>query len=256
MTSGTGSMPDVDGVNQASRRMLEEAFGGARRQRPGGYIDDLIGDVHDWGFAVENVGVPTKIMAARGGQSVHAPELTLTRRPHPRGGAFMACWRPHQPEGRHWGRAVRLARKRRGHPTPGLAPPTSKLRAGGWQPGIARDAGHRLAGRRKSQRLGGDAGRPDTAALYRRTRRTRQVQRRRRHRPPHSDPARASFRRPRSPSCTNNYSTRQTNATTPLSSPSERGRRRSTSAGCLLCIHFGGPDGAVWDLLRGAVRKI
>lgn len=58
-------MPDIDGVNRASRRMLEEAFGEARRQGPGGYIDDLIADAHDWGFAVEDVGVPTKIMAAR-----------------------------------------------------------------------------------------------------------------------------------------------------------------------------------------------
>ncbi len=33
-------------------------------------------------------------------------------------------------------------------------------------------------------------------------------------------------------------------------------RRRSTSAGRLLCVDFCGPDSAVWDLSRGADRKI
>ena len=33
-------------------------------------------------------------------------------------------------------------------------------------------------------------------------------------------------------------------------------RRRSTSAGRLLCDDLGGPDGAVWDVSRGADRKI
>jgi len=58
-------MPEVDLSNQASRRMLEELVAEARRQGPAGYIDDVIAGARSWGFAVEDVRVPTKIMAAR-----------------------------------------------------------------------------------------------------------------------------------------------------------------------------------------------
>jgi len=45
--------------------MLEELVHEARRQGALGSIDDGIADARDWGFAVEDVHVPTKIMAAR-----------------------------------------------------------------------------------------------------------------------------------------------------------------------------------------------
>jgi pimeloyl-ACP methyl ester carboxylesterase len=58
-------MPDVGVEDAASRHMLEELVREARRQGPHGYIDDCIADARDWGFAVEDVHVPTRIMAAR-----------------------------------------------------------------------------------------------------------------------------------------------------------------------------------------------
>ena len=58
-------MPGVDIDDEDSLRMLEELVFEARRQGPGGYIDDLIAGAHDWGFAVEDIRVPTRIMAAQ-----------------------------------------------------------------------------------------------------------------------------------------------------------------------------------------------
>lgn len=58
-------MPDVDLDNEPSRRMLEELVHEARHQGAVGYIDDCIASARDWGFAVEDVQVPTKIMAAK-----------------------------------------------------------------------------------------------------------------------------------------------------------------------------------------------
>ena len=58
-------MPDVDLDSAASRQMLEELVYEARQQGALGYIDECIADARDWGFAVEDVHVPTKIMAAK-----------------------------------------------------------------------------------------------------------------------------------------------------------------------------------------------
>ena len=58
-------MPDVDLDNEASRHMLEELMLEARRQGALGYIDDCIADARDWGFSVQEVRAPTKIMAAK-----------------------------------------------------------------------------------------------------------------------------------------------------------------------------------------------
>jgi pimeloyl-ACP methyl ester carboxylesterase len=57
-------MPDLGLENDASRQMLEELVHESRRQGAGGYVDDLIADARDWGFSVDGVRVPTKIMAA------------------------------------------------------------------------------------------------------------------------------------------------------------------------------------------------
>lgn len=57
-------MPDVL-ADEASRRMLEEVVHEARRQGAAGYVDDAVADARDWGFAVEAIRVPTKILAAR-----------------------------------------------------------------------------------------------------------------------------------------------------------------------------------------------
>jgi pimeloyl-ACP methyl ester carboxylesterase len=58
-------MPDAGIEDAASREMLEDLVREARRQGPLGYIDDCIADARDWGFSVEDVRVPTKIMAAK-----------------------------------------------------------------------------------------------------------------------------------------------------------------------------------------------
>ena len=57
-------MPDVNIDNEANRHMLEELVHEGRRQGALGYVDDLIADARDWGFSVEDVRVPTKILAA------------------------------------------------------------------------------------------------------------------------------------------------------------------------------------------------
>ena len=59
-------MPGFDLKDETARRMLEETFTEAQRQGPGGYIDDWFADAHDWGFAVEDIRVPTRILGARG----------------------------------------------------------------------------------------------------------------------------------------------------------------------------------------------
>jgi pimeloyl-ACP methyl ester carboxylesterase len=53
------------GVDDVSRRMLQEVVLEARRQGPAGFIDDSVANYSDWGFAVEEVQAPTRIVAAR-----------------------------------------------------------------------------------------------------------------------------------------------------------------------------------------------
>ena len=55
-------MPGVGIGDEAEMRMLAEVLAAARRQGPGGFIDDWVADSHDWGFAVEDIRVPTRIM--------------------------------------------------------------------------------------------------------------------------------------------------------------------------------------------------
>jgi pimeloyl-ACP methyl ester carboxylesterase len=58
-------MPDLDFDDVAERSMLAEVIVEARRQGAAGYIDDCIADASDWGFAVEDIRVPTRVMGAR-----------------------------------------------------------------------------------------------------------------------------------------------------------------------------------------------
>jgi pimeloyl-ACP methyl ester carboxylesterase len=56
-------MPGED-LDDAERRMLEETVVEARQQGACGFVDDWIADAGDWGFDVEDIRVPTRIMGA------------------------------------------------------------------------------------------------------------------------------------------------------------------------------------------------
>jgi pimeloyl-ACP methyl ester carboxylesterase len=64
-------MPDVE-VPDDVRVMLMETMQEAGRQGSAGYVDDLLSLVRDWGFALEDVRVPTRIMVARDDASAPA----------------------------------------------------------------------------------------------------------------------------------------------------------------------------------------
>lgn len=64
-------MPDLD-VPEDDRAMLLEAFEESSHQGSAGYVDDCLSDARDWGLAVEDVHVPTRIMLARDDTSVPA----------------------------------------------------------------------------------------------------------------------------------------------------------------------------------------
>ena len=59
-------MPGADILDPGVRAMFDEVAREARRQGAAGYIDDNIAAGQDWGFSVAEIGVPTKILAARG----------------------------------------------------------------------------------------------------------------------------------------------------------------------------------------------
>jgi hypothetical protein len=60
-----GSALDDQGSDGLRTDKPQDLVFEARRQGPGGFIDDLIAHAHDWGFAVEDIRVPTRIMAAQ-----------------------------------------------------------------------------------------------------------------------------------------------------------------------------------------------
>jgi pimeloyl-ACP methyl ester carboxylesterase len=64
-------MPDLE-VPEDDRAMLMEAFEESGRQGSAGYVDDCLADARDWGFSVEDVQVPTRIILARDDTSVPA----------------------------------------------------------------------------------------------------------------------------------------------------------------------------------------
>ncbi|TCO38128.1 pimeloyl-ACP methyl ester carboxylesterase [Kribbella antiqua] len=64
-------LPDLN-LSDAEHAMLIETMIEATRQGSGGYIDDSLSFVDDWGFALEEVRVPTRIMVARDDTSVPA----------------------------------------------------------------------------------------------------------------------------------------------------------------------------------------
>ena len=64
-------MPELD-VPESDRTMLLEAFNESSRQGSAGYVDDCLSDGRDWGFSVEDIQAPTRIMLARDDTSVPA----------------------------------------------------------------------------------------------------------------------------------------------------------------------------------------
>ncbi|WP_369410863.1 alpha/beta fold hydrolase [Kribbella voronezhensis] len=64
-------MPEL-GLVDEERAMLMEAFVESGRQGPAGYIDDCLSGTRDWGFSVEDIQVPTRIMVAREDTTVPA----------------------------------------------------------------------------------------------------------------------------------------------------------------------------------------
>jgi pimeloyl-ACP methyl ester carboxylesterase len=64
-------MPGLD-VTDVERTMLAETLEAAGPQGVGGFVDDLLSLVRDWGFRVEDVVAPTRIMFARDDTSVPA----------------------------------------------------------------------------------------------------------------------------------------------------------------------------------------
>jgi len=59
-----GGMPELE-TSDEDRAMLVTAFREAARQGSGGFVDDLLSDAVDWGFPLEAVRAPTKLMMAR-----------------------------------------------------------------------------------------------------------------------------------------------------------------------------------------------
>jgi len=57
-------LPNLDMPHEVMA-MLSEAVQESIRQGPGGYLDDCLASVHDWGFSLDDVKVPTQIMVAR-----------------------------------------------------------------------------------------------------------------------------------------------------------------------------------------------
>lgn len=64
-------MPGIE-VSDQVRRMLGETLDTAGPHGVGGFVDDLTSLVRDWGFRVEDVAAPTRIMLARDDTSVPA----------------------------------------------------------------------------------------------------------------------------------------------------------------------------------------
>jgi len=59
-----GGLPGLE-LPDTDRGMLVAAFEEATRQDSGGFVDDSLALVRDWGFAVEAVHAPTRVMMAR-----------------------------------------------------------------------------------------------------------------------------------------------------------------------------------------------
>ncbi len=57
-------MPGID-VPDAVRAMLLATFEEASRQGSGGFVDDVLCEAREWGFALEAVRAPTRLMMAR-----------------------------------------------------------------------------------------------------------------------------------------------------------------------------------------------
>lgn len=82
----SSGMPGLDLAGDVMT-MLSETVHEATRQGSGGFIDDCLSEVRDWGFSLQDVRAPTRIMLARDDDSVppahgewlvnHLPDATL-----------------------------------------------------------------------------------------------------------------------------------------------------------------------------------
>lgn len=63
-------MPDLGSGTPGYREMLQEAFGEGVRSGPWGFVDDFLAVTTGWGFAIEDVLAPTRVMLAREDTSV------------------------------------------------------------------------------------------------------------------------------------------------------------------------------------------
>jgi pimeloyl-ACP methyl ester carboxylesterase len=64
-------LPGVD-LDEEAMQMLKETMDEARRQGPWGFVDDWLSEVDDWGFAMGDVSVPTRLLLGRQDTSVPA----------------------------------------------------------------------------------------------------------------------------------------------------------------------------------------
>lgn len=58
-------MPDLQSLSTADYRMCVEYFQEAVSAGPGGWVDDMLAFVRPWGFSVDDIDTPTRIMLAR-----------------------------------------------------------------------------------------------------------------------------------------------------------------------------------------------
>jgi pimeloyl-ACP methyl ester carboxylesterase len=65
-------MPDLDSLPAADHQMLVEVFREAVSAGPAGYVDDWLALVRPWGFSVDDIDTPTRIMLARDDTGVPA----------------------------------------------------------------------------------------------------------------------------------------------------------------------------------------
>lgn len=57
-------MPDLQSLPADDHQMLDETFREAVSAGPAGWVDDMLAYVRPWGFSVDDINTPTRIMLA------------------------------------------------------------------------------------------------------------------------------------------------------------------------------------------------
>jgi pimeloyl-ACP methyl ester carboxylesterase len=70
--AGEDAVPGSDLVADADAQMWQETVRESARQGPGGWVDDVLAEVAEWGFELDQVRAPTRLMQARGDTSTPA----------------------------------------------------------------------------------------------------------------------------------------------------------------------------------------